>query len=336
MARLSSDFEQRESVDLNKGEAMTRPLKVGIFITAMAGGMRDGALRWTDLRAMATESESIGFDSFWVPDHLLFKNPGEAPHGPWECWSLLPALAASTSKMELGSLVTCISFRNPGLMAKIADTVDEISGGRLILGLGAGWHEPEYEAFGYPFDHRFSRFDEAVTIIRTLLREGAIDHEGTYFTLRDCELRPRGPRPEGPPILIGALASKQRMLGLVAKHADLWNGWLVHGKSDVSEVPPMREAVDAACLEIGRNPASLGRTIGVMIDQRPESEWEANASSPVQPLRGSVEEIALMLQAFADEGISHIQITPRVQGVAGIEALAPVLAELDRLGSSAS
>ena len=151
---------------------MARPLKVGMFITAMAGGMRDGALRWTDLREMATEAESLGFDSFWVPDHLLFKNPGEVPHGPWECWSLLPALAASTSKMELGSLVTCISFRNPGLMAKMADTVDEISDGRLILGLGAGWHEPEYEAFGYPFDHRFGRFDESVTIIRTLLKEG--------------------------------------------------------------------------------------------------------------------------------------------------------------------
>ena len=122
------------------------------------------------------------------------------------------------------------------------------------------------------------------------------------------------------------------MLGLVAKHADLWNGWLVHGNSAVSEVPAMRAAVDAACIEIGRDPATLGRTIGVMVDQRPEAEWEPDGESPIQPIRGTAEEIAATLKAFADEGIEHIQITPRVQGVAGVAALAPVLAELDRLG----
>jgi len=308
---------------------MTRPVKIGIFITAMVGGMRDGALKWRDLQQMANRAERLGFDSFWVPDHLIFKNPDQPVHGPWECWSLLSALAATTSKMEIGTLVTCIGFRNPGLLAKMADTVDEISGGRLVLGLGAGWHEPEYEAFGYPFDHRFDRFDEALTVIRTLLREGHINHEGEYYTLKDCELRPRGPRPEGPPILIGALASKPRMLGLVAKHADQWNGWLLHGRSHVDEVPPLRDAVDRACEKIGRDPASLVRTIGVVIDQRPETERGAGMASGAQPMTGSVEEIAGHLNAFGREGISHIQATPMVQGVAGIEALAPVLELLD-------
>ncbi len=309
---------------------MGRPLKVGIFITAMAGGMRDGALKWRDLQEMAQRAESLGFDSFWIPDHLIFKNPDQPPHGPWECWSLLSALAASTNRMELGTLVVCAGFRNPGLMAKMADTVDEISGGRLILGLGAGWHEPEYEAFGYSFENRFARFEEAVHIIRTLLRDGHIDHEGQFYTLKDCELRPRGPRPAGPPILIGALASRPRMLGMVARYADQWNGWLLHGRSHVDEVTPLRQAVDEACEKIGRDPSTLVRTIGIAIDQRdPDVRGTGMAPGSI-PMTGTTEELADHLRAFAEAGIDHVQVTPMVQGVAGIEALAPVLELLDQ------
>jgi alkanesulfonate monooxygenase SsuD/methylene tetrahydromethanopterin reductase-like flavin-dependent oxidoreductase (luciferase family) len=307
-----------------------RPLQVGLFITAMAGGMRDGALRWSDLRTMAERAETLGFDSFWVPDHLIFKNPGEKPHGPWECWSLLSALAATTSRMQIGSLVTCVGFRNPGLLAKMADTIDEISGGRLILGLGAGWHEPEYQAFGFPYDHRFERFEEAVQIIRTLLREGQIDHDGRFYTLRECELRPRGPRPEGPPILIGALATKKRMLGLIARYADLWNGWLVHARSHPDEVAPLNTALDEALAAAGRDPSCIGRTIGIMVDQRPERERTPLPASSATPLAGTPEEIAAAIRAIAAQGVSHVQIVPVIQGVAGVEAFAPVLELLDR------
>lgn len=308
---------------------MTRPLKAGIFISAVAGGMRDGALGWNDLHDMASRAEALGFDSFWIPDHLIFKNPGEEPHGPWECWSLISALAATTSKMEIGSAVSCVGFRNPGLMAKMADTIDEISGGRLILGLGAGWHQPEYEAFGYPFDHRFERFDEALTVIRSLLRTGKVDFSGEFYTLRDCELRPRGPRLEGPPILIGALANRPRMLGMVAKYADIWNGWLLHSRSDAVEVPPLRDAVDRACEAAGRDPATLVRSIGVGVDQRPAGEVGMGMVPGAMPITGEPEAIAEQLLRFANEGISHIQLSPMVQGVAGIEALAPVLEYLD-------
>jgi len=308
-----------------------RPLKIGIFVTAMADGMRDGALRWNDLRQMAECAEAVGFDSFWVPDHLIFKPEGERPHGPWECWSLIAALAASTSRLEIGSLVTCVPFRNPGLLAKMADTVDEISGGRLILGLGAGWHEPEFDAFGYPFDHRFERFEEALHVIRTLLRTGRIDHEGQFYTLRECELRPRGPRPEGPPIMIGALATKKRMLGLIARYADMWNGWLLHSRSHPDEVPALITALDEACRAAGRDPATIGRTIGIMVDQRPASERpQLPGSSEAQFLSGSNEEIAAALRQFAAHGIDHIQIATAIQGVAGVETLAPVLELLDR------
>src|SRR5687768_1651833 len=184
----------------------------------------DGATpHWSDLATQVRLAEDVGFDSVWVPDHLLFRFPGGATGGAWDCWSLLAALAAVTSRVALGPIVTCTGYRNPALLAKIADTIDEISGGRLILGLGAGWNEAEFHAFGYPFDHLASRFEEALTIITGLLRQGRVDFAGTYYQARECELRLRGPRPNGLPIMIGTTGA--RMLGLTAQHADAWNAW---------------------------------------------------------------------------------------------------------------
>ena len=157
-----------------------------------------------------------------------------------------------TSRVEIGPLVASTSFHEPGVLAKMAMTVDEISGGRLILGLGAGWNETEYDAFGFPFDHRISRFEEAFTIIRTLLREGAIDFEGSYYTLRDCELLPRGPRPQGPPLLIGS--SGPRMLRITAPHVQAWNAWFATYGNTAAGLAEQRELVDAACCEVGRDP----------------------------------------------------------------------------------
>ena len=189
---------------------------------------------------MARRAEEVGFDSFWLPDHLLFRFPQVHQQGAWDAWSLLAALAATTRTLEIGPLVACSSFRNPALIAKMADTIDEISGGRLILGLGAGWHEPEYAAFGFPYDHRVSRFEEALQIITALLRTGQVDFQGDYYSARDCELRPRGPRPEGPPILVGG--SGQRMLRLAARYADAWNA---DRQNDVAAVQALNARVDA-------------------------------------------------------------------------------------------
>ncbi len=179
-----------------------RPLKIGFFI-GLFDGWKDGqTTRWTDIHAMAKMVEEVGFDSLWLPDHLLVQTADESV-GVWECTSILSALAATTTRVELGTLVACNTFRNPALLAKMADTIDEISGGRFTLGIGAGHMDPEYHAFGYPVDHRYSRFEEAIQIIHGLLREGCIDFEGTFYQARDCELLPRGPRPMGPPIMIG-------------------------------------------------------------------------------------------------------------------------------------
>jgi alkanesulfonate monooxygenase SsuD/methylene tetrahydromethanopterin reductase-like flavin-dependent oxidoreductase (luciferase family) len=308
-----------------------RPLKVGYFIPAQVGGMADGALRWDDIRAMAQRAEELGFDSFWLPDHLLTRFEGDPEaHGPWECWSLLCALAASTTRLELGTGVVCTSFRNPALLAKMADTLDEISDGRLILGLGAGWSEPEYHAFGYPFDHRVSRFAEALEIITTLLREGKIDFEGKYYTARECELVPRGPRPHGLPIMVGTLKTGSRMLKLTAERADIWNGWLRNGRNYPDVIPALRDAVDAACVAAGRDPATLVRTAGIEVDQRPASERPPRTEGGPETVTGSPEEIADVIRGFAREGITHLQIVTAVNGLEGVEKLAPVLEALDR------
>ncbi|HEX5499574.1 MAG TPA: LLM class flavin-dependent oxidoreductase, partial [Thermomicrobiales bacterium] len=208
-----------------------RPLSVGAFIPIVETEMDGDSPRGADVLAMARMAEAVGFDSVWIPDHLVISDPGQEPKGAWEMGATLGALAVATERVEIGALVAATSFRNPALLAKMATTVDELSGGRLILGLGTGRHEPEHRAFGYPFDRQVSRFEDALRVIAPLLREGRVDHAGPYYQACDCELRPRGPRPSGPPLLIGALGAGPRMLDLVARYADYWNAWLTWERS---------------------------------------------------------------------------------------------------------
>src|SRR2546428_9028872 len=175
------------------------------------------------MAAMARLGDQVGFDSVWLGDHLLYRDEVHGARGPWEAWTMLAGIAASTSLIAIGPLVACTSFHNPAMLAKMATTVDEISNGRLILGLGAGWNETEFRAFGFPFDHRISRFEEAFTIIRTLLREGRIDFDGRFFQARDCELLPPPSRPAGPPLMVGSVGP--RMLEITQPHVDTWTDW---------------------------------------------------------------------------------------------------------------
>jgi probable F420-dependent oxidoreductase len=307
-----------------------RPLQVGLFLTPMEDAKRGTVTRWRDVLAMARRAEEVGFDSLWLPDHLLVQWgwEGSQPEGVWEGFSLLAALAATTERVQLGTLVACTAFRNPALLAKMADTIDEISGGRLILGIGAGWHEAEFRSFGYPFDHRVSRFEEAATIIHGLLEHGQIDFAGTYYAARDCELRPRGPRPEGPPLMIGG--SGPRMLGLAARFADVWNRDFDVWNPDLEPYSPedlraWGPRVDAACMAQDRDPATLARTAGVLVDLpiAPRREgWNA--------LTGTTEQIAAGLRDYAAAGFSHVQIWMEPSSLAGVEAFADVLALLDR------
>jgi biotin operon repressor len=196
-------------------------VKIGLMVF-LANDRADNSKRpYSTIRAIAQQAEADGFDSIWLADHLLYRNPGEPARGIWECWTTLAALAEATQRVEIGTLVLCSSFRNPAILAKMATTADEVSRGRLILGVGAGWNEPEYQAFGLPFDHRVSRFEEALQILRPLLQEGHVDFAGQYYQARNCDNVPRGPRSEGPPLMVGG--EGPRMLKLAARYADLWN-----------------------------------------------------------------------------------------------------------------
>ena len=202
---------------------------------------------------------------------------------------MLAALAASTERIQLGPLVAATSFRAPALLAKMAATVDEISGGRLILGLGAGWNETEYRAFGFPFDQRVARFEEAFTIIRTLLREGRIDFEGRFYSARDCELLPRGPRPGGPPLMIGSIGA--RMLRITAPYVDAWNAWHDWFGNSPAGLPPLLESVAQAEAAAGRPQGSIERTVTALVafpggvgrdggDPEAVAAWRRSAAIP--------------------------------------------------------
>ncbi|MCC7023038.1 MAG: LLM class flavin-dependent oxidoreductase [Thermomicrobiales bacterium] len=309
-------------------DSRQRPFRIGLFVPHFELPWSGQTIRWAEIAAMARRAEEIGFDSFWLPDHLLFRFDNVHAQGAWDVWSLLAAVAATTERIEIAPLVACSSFRNPALIAKMAATIDEISNGRFILGLGAGWHEPEYRAFGYPFDRRLSRFEEALQIIVPLLREGHVDFAGEYYQARDCELRPRGPRPEGPPLLIGG--SGNRTLRLAARFADAWNA---DRQNDVAAVQATNQRVDAACRDVGRDPASLARVIGIQVDLCNDARQATQPRQWVQdpwPLTGTPEELAEQIRAYAAADVSHMMVWIDPVSVAGVEAFAPVLEALDR------
>jgi alkanesulfonate monooxygenase SsuD/methylene tetrahydromethanopterin reductase-like flavin-dependent oxidoreductase (luciferase family) len=301
-----------------------RPLKVGVQLPEV-----EREVRWPELLDMTRAIEDLGYDSVWLGEHLLYRWPDRPPRGPWEAWSTLAAIAASTSRVEFGPLVACTAFHNPAVLAKQASTIDEISAGRLILGLGAGWNETEFRAFGIPFDHRVDRFEEAFTIIRTLLQDGAIDFDGRFYQARDCELLPRGPRAGGPPLMIGS--NGPRMLRIAVPHVGAWNSWFADIGNDPSGIAPLRDRVDDACRDVGRDPAEVERTVAVLVSL-PGAAGRIQGSyaeAPPPPLEGAPEVIAERLRAYAREGIGHVQLVldPITRG--SIEAFAPVLRMLD-------
>lgn len=281
---------------------MPRPLLVGIQLPEV-----EWEVPFPELIRMAQAAESVGFDSIWLGDHLLY-DLKIGPRGPWEVWTSLAALAASTERVLLGPLVASAGFHEPAMLAKMAATVDGISGGRLILGLGSGWNEREYRAFGYPYDRRVSRFAEAFTIIRTLLTNGEIDFTGEFYRADHCVLHPRAIRPGGPPLMVGS--TRPRMLSITLPYVDAWNVWW----SDYGNTPAgfgeLKANVDRQALTHGRRPGSVSATCAVFI-QLPGGggrQMGGYGSSPVEPVRGTAAEVADQLKAFAEAGADHIQL----------------------------
>ncbi|HEX5451005.1 MAG TPA: LLM class flavin-dependent oxidoreductase [Candidatus Limnocylindrales bacterium] len=303
----------------------SRPLRVGIQLPEV-----ERIVRWPELVAMARRAEDAGFDSLWLGDHLLYRLPDGSSRGPWEVWTSLAAVAAATSRIRLGPLVAATAFHAPAMLAKLAATVDEISGGRLILGLGAGWNAVEFEAFGFPFDHRIDRFEEAFTVIRTLLREGAIDFDGRYVRARHAELLPPPGRPGGPPILIGSTGP--RMLSITIPHVDAWNAWFKEFGNRPEGLAPLTAAVDAACRAAGRDPSEVQRTVAVLV-RLPGGTGRVmgdSAGATVSPLTGDAATIAGGLRAYAAVGIDEVQLVVDPITLESIDRLVPVLEDLDR------
>ncbi len=172
-------------------------MKIGLLVYLANDSDNNDKRSYQSIRAIAKKAESDGFDTIWLADHLLYRKPGEPTRGIWESWTILSALAEATERVEIGPLVLCNSLRNPGVLAKMATTLDEVSNGRLILGIGAGWNEPEYKAFGIPFDHRVDRLEETFQILKPLLQEGHVDFSGHYYEALKCEIAPRGPETGG-------------------------------------------------------------------------------------------------------------------------------------------
>ena len=266
---------------------------------------------YAEIRELAFQAEASGFDSIWLSDHLLFRGPGYPATGAWEAWTILSAIADATSRVELGTMVISAGFRNPGLLAKMAVTLDEVSGGRLILGLGAGSQESDYRPFGFEFDRRFERFEEFLDVLLPLLRDGSVRHMGRWYQV-DAPLRPAGPRNGRIPILIAG--SGPRMLGLVARHADAWNPAGFDGPPTalLERIADLRDR----CRDGGRDPRSLAITAVLVIEPNVPAATAGPASD--QPsvharaaMHGDPTAIAEGLAAWAAAGVDHAVVDLR-------------------------
>jgi probable F420-dependent oxidoreductase len=294
-------------------------LTLGLNLPYVEGSMDGGSPRWADMHAMAQTAEAIGFDAVWVSDHLGFGDPAGEWQGAWESWTLLSALAVATTRVELGNYVLAITLRHPAVLAKMAETLDEISGGRLILGIGAGWNEPEFTSFDLPFADRFDRFEDGIRVITSMLRTGRSTYDGRTIRTREARIEPRGPRPNGLPVMVGA--GGPRMLRLTAELADHWNG----GLAPFDEIPELLSRVDAACAAVGRDPRTLTRSTEVLVG--------TSAVDPAQPpeaveIRGEPAAIAARLRAIGALGVDHLQVQLRPNSLAGVEAFAPIIEAL--------
>lgn len=285
--------------DGSRWPTFDRPMSLGLMVPIFEESAFGGTPRFADMLEITRTAAEAGFDVAWFADHFsAVAEEGEPPRGVWEAFTSIAGLAAATRDLSIhiGTLVACTGFRNPGVLAKMTETIDEMSEGRFILGIGAGWHKPEYDMFGLPFDHRATRFEEAVGIVSDLLRDGESSRQGRYFSSAEAFNRPRGPRggTGGPPILVGT--SGERMLRITARYADAWNTvW--HPSAE--EARPKLEALEAACQDVGREIGSIVKTVGGNI------ALDGYHGVRPNPMRGTTDELAAKIAAFRELGFSH-------------------------------
>jgi alkanesulfonate monooxygenase SsuD/methylene tetrahydromethanopterin reductase-like flavin-dependent oxidoreductase (luciferase family) len=270
---------------------------------------------------MAHAAEEVGFDSVWLGDHMLYRGNGSRERGPWDVWTLLAGLAASTERVALGPLVACTAFHPPGVLASMAACVDEISGGRLVLALGAGWNEAEFRAFDVPFDSRVSRFAEAFEIIRRLLAGEHVTTEGRFHHVQDAVLLPRPRRRL--PLMVGTTGP--RMLALTLPYVDAWNSWYDWYGNTPEGFWARNAEITRAARDCGRDPAEIERSACVLVAFGDPKERPAQDDAAPVRLAAAAAHLRALAQAGADEAI--VVLDPIDEE--SIRALRPVLAALE-------
>ena len=304
-----------------------RRMSFGLMVPLGEGSAFGGtdAPSFEQILALVRGAAAAGIEIMWFADH--FSAPPskdlDRERGCWEAFSLMAGLAGATRDLDIayGPLVACATFRNAGLLARMTETIDEISAGRFILGLGAGWHRPEYDAYDYPFDHRVSRFEEIITVVSQMLREGGSTFAGQYTHTDGAANRPAGPRAAtgGAPILIGS--SGDRMLDILARHADAWNtGW----EHEIDAVRDNFAKLDAACERVGRDPKTVVRTVGGNVG------LDGATGRRGKMLRGSDDEIATRLVEFRDFGTDHFILGLDPATPESVAHIGRIIAEVDR------
>ena len=271
-------------------------MRIGICVPISERGPERRLFRYSQMRDIAIAAEHGGLDSIWVADHLFIAPGDAAARGAWESLSILGALADATTRLELGPLVLCTPFRNPGMIAWAANTLDEISGGRFVLGLGSGWHQPEFEGFGFEFGRRVSVFEDSLNVLVPLLREGRVNYDGEW-AVGHAELRPPGPRGKGPPILIAG--SRPRMMSLIAKWADRWNSVWYGLPTD--EFRDERANLEAALAGAGRGMATIEVSVGIAV--KDPRTIDRNGPDAV---RGDKESLIEAFATWRAEGVDEV------------------------------
>jgi FMNH2-dependent dimethyl sulfone monooxygenase len=282
-------------------------VKIGLDLPA-AEEVRGVSPSWSDVRAFALAAQAADLDSVWMFDHFFNRRDDGSVQGMYESWTILSAVASITDRILLGTMVMCASFRNPGLLAKMAATLDDVSDGRLILGIGAGWHDPEYEAFGYPTDRRGSRYEEALIIVRRLLDGERVTFSGEFNQLRDAVLAP-APSRRIPLLLAGG---GPRVLRMAGRYGDAWNdnGFGLPDDRLRTALQRLDEALEAE----GRDPTTVERTIGVTV-RHPDVAVDPDDEPAFQ---GTTGELAAMFDAYAGLGVDHLILEVGPKTVASI------------------
>ncbi|MCI0635672.1 MAG: LLM class flavin-dependent oxidoreductase [Actinobacteria bacterium] len=275
---------------------MARPVRVGVQLPEVE---RD--VRWPEIVSMARAAEEVGFDSIWTGDHLLYGDDGRPERGPWDAWTELAALAAATDRVRLGPLVACAAFHPPGILARMAATIDEISGGRFVLGIGAGWNETEFRAFGIPFDHRVARFEEAFEIVRGLLAGERVTVHGRFHRVDDAVLLPSPARRT--PLMAGS--NGERVLRATLPHVDAWNTWYTEFANRPERFAELNARISALIEEAGRRPEEVERSACALVVLDPHA-GEREIPDGVVPLEGSMDDIADGIRALSDAGADEI------------------------------